>query len=265
MSTGISVILITKNEEKNIVDCLQSVAWSDDIVIVDAESTDRTVELARTFTERVFVEPWRGFAGAKTSAMDKTLHDWILWVDSDERVTPELAEEIARIFASDTLQADGYRIARRAYFLGKWIRHCGWYPGHVLRLFRKSQAKFTDTAVHESLILDGTIATLRHDLLHFTDDDLDHYFEKFNSYTTLGATDLHRRGRTAGLAALLLRPSFAFFKMYLVKRGFLDGMHGLILCILSASYVFAKYAKLWHLGRSAAGAPAPREPHGRSR
>jgi glycosyltransferase involved in cell wall biosynthesis len=258
MPVPLSVIVITKNEERNIVPCLESVSWADDLVVVDAESGDRTVELARRCVARVFVEPWRGFSAAKTFAALQARNEWVLWLDADERVTPALAEEITRLLTAGAPAADGYRMARRAYFLGKWIRHCGWYPGHVLRLFRKSRARFSDVSVHESLQMDGKVATLEHDLLHFTDHDLGHYFDKYNSYTTLAAEELLRKGRGAGAAALLLRPILAFLKMYVLKRGFLDGMHGFILCALSASYVFTKYAKLWHLGRggSASGTPS---------
>ena len=254
MPHPLSVIVITRNEERNIDACLRSVAWADDIVVVDAESADRTVEFARRYTDRVFIERWAGFSAAKTSATAKALHEWVLWIDADERVTPALAEEIRGLLSGESIPCAGYRMPRKAYFLGKWIRHCGWYPGEVLRLFRKSRARFSDSPVHESLILDGPAGRLRGDLDHYTDEDLDHYFVKFNSYTTLAAGELHRSGRRAGLAALLFRPAVTFFKMYILKRGFLDGMHGFVLCALSAAYVFAKYAKLWHLGARAGSA-----------
>lgn len=263
MTRTVSVIIITKNEEQNIAQCLESVSWADEIVVIDAESTDQTVAFARRFTQHVFVEPWKGFSAAKSLALSRATSEWILWIDADERVTPELALEIQEMLRKDSGFFDGFRIARRAYFLGKWIRHCGWYPGYVLRLFRKSHARFSNSSVHESVLLEGSLGTLRNDLLHFTDNDLDHYFVKYNNYTTLAAQDLLGQGRDAGLIDLFIRPLIAFLKMYVVKLGFLDGLHGLILCKFSASYVFTKYAKLWHLEMVQSSSPeknsGPRE------
>jgi glycosyltransferase involved in cell wall biosynthesis len=245
MSCPVSVIVITKNEERNIAACLQSVAWADEIIVVDAESTDRTVELAKGFTPQVIVRPWEGYSAAKTFAVSLSTHEWVLWLDADERVTAELAEDIQHAVEENYSGVSAFRFARRAYFLGKWIRHCGWYPGFVTRLFRKSRAQFSDDAVHEQLAVRGAVAALPHDLLHFTDDDLEHYFEKLNRYTSLAADQLLATKRRITAADLLFRPLFLFLKMYFVKAGFLDGTHGFLLCRLSASYVLAKYGKLW--------------------
>lgn len=245
MSPPLSVIVITKNEERNIADCLESVRWADEIVLVDAESTDSTVEIARKHNAKIFIRAWRGFSQAKQFALEQTTHRWILWIDADERVTPELAEEIQKCVRADREDIGGYRFARRAYFLGRWIRHCGWYPGYVVRLFKKDTVRFTDDDVHEQIEVPGRIETLHHDLLHFTDNSLEHYFNKYNSYTSLAANQMMESGKRVSIADLLLRPGFIFLKMYLLKLGFLDGMRGFILCKLSASYVFTKYAKLW--------------------
>jgi glycosyltransferase involved in cell wall biosynthesis len=245
----ISVIVITKNESANIDDCLESVRWSDDIVVVDAESMDDTAERARTHTPRVFVRKWEGFSAAKTFAVAQTKHPWVLWLDADERVMPELAREIASLDLAST-SASAFTVARRAYFLGRWIRHSGWYPGRVARLFRKDRAAFTSAAVHEGLEIEGNIADLSHDLLHYTDPNLYHYFEKFNRYTTLAARETDSRGKRFGMADLLVRPAWLFVKMYVLRRGFLDGMQGLVLALLSSAYVFTKYAKLWEVQRS---------------
>ena len=246
MSCPVSVIVITKNEERNIADCLKSVAWADEIIVVDAESVDGTVERAREFTPHVIVRPWAGFSAAKAYAVAQTTHEWVLWLDADERVTEELATDIQRAIEENYSGVSAYRFARRAYFLGKWIRHCGWYPGFVTRLFRKTRAQFSDDAVHEQLAVRGAIAKLPHDLLHFTDDDLEHYFEKLNQYTSLAADQLLATKRRITAADLLFRPCFLFMKMYFLKAGFLDGLHGFLLCRLSASYALAKYGKLWH-------------------
>ncbi len=249
----LSVIVITRNEEPNIDECLGSVAWADEIVVVDAKSTDATASRARRYTENVFITDWLGYAGAKTFALAKAKHEWILWLDADERVTDGLGEEIRSVITGSP-SAAGFEVARRAYFLGKWIRHCGWYPSTVVRLFKRSAARFDGSRVHEGLVVNGPVGRLRNDLLHYTDHTLYHYLTKFNSYTTLAAEDLADRGRRFSLADLLARPPYLFLKMYLLRRGFLDGMHGLVLSLLSAAYVFCKYAKLWDLQRLREGA-----------
>lgn len=153
MST-LSVIVITLNEERHIAACLESVAWADEIIVVDAESKDETVAIARRFTARVFIEKFRGYSGQKNFALAQARGEWVLWLDADERVTPELAEEIRRTIAAAPAAA-GFEMPRKAYFLGRWIRHCGWYPGYVLRLFRRERGRFDDREVHETLLLDG--------------------------------------------------------------------------------------------------------------
>ena len=251
----LSVIVITRDEARNIGACLESVGWAADLVVVDAESGDGTADIARAKGARVFVEPWQGFSAAKTFALAQTQHEWVLWLDA-ERVTPELATEI-RGAISQAAPFSAYRMARRAYFLGKWIRHCGWYPGRVTRLFRASMARFNDARVHEHLLVEGEVGTLRADLLHYTDENLDRYYAKFNQYTSLHATQLHEAGKRVRFSDMLLRSLAVFLKMYVLKAGFLDGMHGFVLSRLSAQYVFAKYAKLWE--RSLAASPGDRE------
>jgi len=245
----VSVIVITRNEEKNISECLRSVSWANEIIVVDAKSTDRTVELAKGFTSRVFVEEWLGFAPAKNFALDRALNEWVLWLDADERVTPELVAEILSVVRSPGVANAGFEMARRAYFIGKWIRHCGWYPGYVTRLFRKTMGRFDESRVHERLELRGSLGRLRHDLLHHTDHNLFHYFSKFNRYTSLAADDLVEENKPFTLYDVVVRPPFLFFKMFVLRLGFLDGMHGLVLSLLSASYVFVKYAKVWERQR----------------
>lgn len=245
----LSVITLALNEEHNITECLESVKWADEIVVVDSGSTDKTVELAKRFTSRVLTVEWKGYGATKNYALQQTAGDWILWLDADERVPPELAAEIQTVIREDNAMYAGYDVARRAYFLGKWIRHCGWYPGRVTRIFRKSKSRFTESNVHEQIVVDGKTGNLRNDLLHFTDPNLHHYFQKFNRYTSLAAQDLRKAGKTFSLYDILVRPSFLFFKMYVLRKGFLDGIQGFVLCIVSSAYVFTKYAKLWELER----------------
>jgi glycosyltransferase involved in cell wall biosynthesis len=243
----LSVVTIALNEEHNIVECLQSVRWADELLVVDSGSVDRTVELARAFPARVMQVAWKGYGATKNDALQHATGEWILWLDADERVTPELAEEIQRRVREDNGMFAGYAVARRAYFLGKWIKHCGWYPSRVTRLFRRTQGRFTESKVHEQLVLNGGVGQLHHDLLHFTDPNLHHYFQKFNSYTSLAAEDLYSAGKRFSAYDVLIRPPFVFFKMFVVRLGFLDGLHGLILSVVSMAYVFVKYAKLWEM------------------
>jgi len=244
----LTVVTITLNEEANIRDCLASARWANEIIVVDSGSTDRTVEYARAFTDHVDRAPWEGYGAARNFALQHATSDWIFWLDADERVTPELAVEIQEMLRKDDERIVGYSVARRAYFLGRWIKHCGWYPSRVTRLFRRGKGKFSENRVHEQLELQGDVGILRNDLLHFTDPSLQHYFAKFNKYTSLAAEDLRESGRSFGFHDVLLRPPFTFFKMYVLKRGFLDGMQGFILCVLSSLYVFTKYIKLWEPG-----------------
>lgn len=242
--TPLSVIVITKNEAHNIQACLESVQWADEIIVVDAESKDETVLLAQKFTQKIFIKPWLGFAAAKQFAIEHTTHNWILWLDADERVLPELAEEINMVLSKNPSQA-AFSVARRAYFLGRWIKHSGWYPGRVPRLFHKQRAKFNSAAVHEGLEINGETGMLQHDLLHFTDPNIFHYFAKYNRYTTLAADELFAKGKCAHISDLLFRPVWQFTRMYFLRLGFLDGIQGLLLALFSSSYVFTKYAKLW--------------------
>ncbi len=246
--TALSVIVIAHNEEHNIAACLESVAWADDLVVVDAQSTDRTREMAANCGAKVFERAWDGYASAKRFALEQTAHPWVLWLDADERVTPELAAELQALIAGNPREA-GYDVARRAYFLGRWIRHCGWYPGYVLRLFRKECVQFHDQRVHEYASVNGPVGRLRSDLLHYTDDTLYHYLKKFNRYTSLAAEDRDGGNRQVHRRDVVLRPPFAFLRMYILRGGFLDGRHGLVLSLLSSAYVFAKYAKWWELSR----------------
>jgi glycosyltransferase involved in cell wall biosynthesis len=219
------------------------------MVVVDAQSTDDTKKIASEFTDLVFDLKWEGFGPAKQFAKNQASGEWILSVDADEVVSDKLRDEIRRIISSpDPL--DGYYLPRKSSFLGRWIKHGGWYPDWVLRLFRGDKGDFTHRLVHEGVKVVGSCGHLKNELLHHTDPDFDHYLRKLNQYTTLNALQLSKEGRGSNLGDILLRPPAAFIKMYLLKKGFLDGGEGLILSLSSAFHVFAKYVKLWHLNRS---------------
>jgi glycosyltransferase involved in cell wall biosynthesis len=241
----VTAVVITLNEERNIGACLDGLRWADETIVVDACSTDRTAGIARENGAAVLTEPWAGYGHAKNAAIGKATGEWIFSVDADERVPARLAAEVRSIVSGErTAGAEVYEVARRAFFLGRWIRHCGWYPGRVARLFRNGAARYDSARVHERLEFSGRPGRLSNDLEHYTDDNLFHYLAKFDRYTTLAAEDLRERGRAASAADLVLKPPFQFLKMYVLRLGALDGTHGLALSLLSSAYVFVKYAKL---------------------
>jgi glycosyltransferase involved in cell wall biosynthesis len=242
---SLSVIVITKNEQDNIQECLATVAWVEEIIVVDAGSTDGTVVEAGKFTKKIFVRPWEGYGAAKNFALKQATSAWILWLDADERVSESLKKEILDIVKADAKTFEAYTMPRKANFLGRWILHCGWYPGRVTRLFRRESGRFSEAKVHERLEIKGTTGALGSDLLHYTDPTLHHYLEKFNKYTTLASEELSEQGQSFGLLQITVRPLWVFIRMYFLKLGMLDGIQGFILCFLSACYVFTKYAKLW--------------------
>jgi glycosyltransferase involved in cell wall biosynthesis len=245
--SSLSVIVITKNEAHNIEECLESVRWAQEIVVVDGGSDDKTVEIAQRHTQKVFVKSWEGYGASKNFALEHCTCQWVLWLDADERVTADLSKEIQVIVSQSDNALHVYEIPRRAFFLGKWIKHCGWYPGYVARLFKRGSGRFSTNKVHERFEFDGQVGRLRSDLLHYTDPNLWHYFEKFNRYTTLAAEEMSERGASSRITQMIFRPPWVFIKMYFLKMGFLDGVQGLILSVLSSCYVFTKYAKLWEL------------------
>lgn len=248
---NLSAIIIAKNEEHNIRRCLDSLidVIDDIIVIIDYSTTDNTFKFVSEYPGiNCEIVDWKGFAETKNYALSKTKNDWVLWIDADEELTQELKSELT-FFKDSVPEFVAYSIARRAYFLGRWIKHSGWYPANVVRLFNKKSARFNNKTVHEGLVIEGKVGTLKNDLNHYTDPNIQHYFNKFNNYTSLAAEELFRKGKNFSLFDLLLRPLFLFLKMYIFRLGFLDGLQGLILAFFSSFYVFTKYAKLWELNR----------------
>ncbi len=244
----LSVVIIARNEETSLPRCLESVRWADEIIVGDSGSGDRTMEVARDLGARVFSYEWRGFGPAKQGAVDRAEGEWILSLDADEEVTPELATEI-RVALGRKDHVVGYYLPRRTEFLGRWMLHGGWYPDYVLRLFRRDRGAFTSALVHEAVRVDGPTAYLRNDLLHYSYPTLDRYLDKFNRYTTLAANEAFAKGQRVSLTELILNPNAKFIKQCILKGGFLDGARGLLLAILSSGYVSIKYAKLRDLWR----------------
>jgi len=213
-----------------------------EIVIVDAFSTDRTVEICRKYTDRIYQHEWPGYAKQKQRAVDYAGAPWVLILDADERISPELRDEIA--VAIRQTDCNGFYIPRKNFFLGRWIRHSGWWPDSTLRLFRKGKGSLEDREVHEKVLVQGRVGNLTSPLQHYTYRTISDYIKKMETYSTLAAHELRKRGRP-GMASLLFRPFFTFLKMYVLRLGFLDGMHGLVLAVLYGYYTFLKYAKAW--------------------
>ena len=245
----LSVVIITLNEEANLARTLASVAWADEIVVLDSGSADRTREVAESFHAKFFVEPWKGFAAQKNSALEKVSGDWILSLDADEEVEPALAGEIRTVLAARPSVA-GFQIPRKNFFLGRWMKHGGFYPDPKLRLFRRGVGQFEDRAVHEDLKLDGATALLKNNLLHHAYQTLESYIEHMNRYSSLGAQmAVEKRPRGFSLIDIALRPKLTFLYNYVIRLGFLDGREGLLLHAYHATYVSWKYAKAWEISR----------------
>ena len=240
---NLSVIIITKNEAANIRACLESVAWVSEIIVVDSGSTDGTLEIAREFTPQVHVhEDWPGFGPQKNRALGYASKDWVLSLDADERVTAELRAEIEAVLQKP--HADGYEIPRLSNFCGRFMRHSGWYPDHVLRLFRRGKGKFSDALVHESVQMQGRAARLQQPLLHYTYRDFDDVLIKLNSYSSAASDMLQRRGKKGGLAQAVAHGLWAFIRTYFLRAGFLDGREGFMLAVMNAENSYYRYIKL---------------------
>jgi glycosyltransferase involved in cell wall biosynthesis len=241
----LSVAIIAGNEEKNIGDCLESVKWADEIIVVDSESTDRTVEIARKYTDKVFVRKWEGYAPQKQFAIEQATCDWILSLDADERASPELKEEIEKVLESET-EYDGFYIPRRNFFLGKWIKSCGWYPNYQLRLFKRGRGYVTARKVHEGFVVDGKVGYLKGDIIHYTHMELKSTFAKINEYSSLSAEEKVHRKKVRGID-LILHPLSAFLGHYMLRGGFRDGVHGLMVSLIHAMTNMQTYMKIWEL------------------
>jgi glycosyltransferase involved in cell wall biosynthesis len=240
----ISAVLITRNEEAALPACLDSLRWVDEIVVLDTASSDRTQEIARAAGATVIdSSDWPGFGPQKNRVLGHATGDWVLSIDADERVTPELAQEIGRIVR--TAGADnGYAIPRLSSYCGRYMRHSGWWPDHVTRLFRRGKARFSDDLVHERLIVDGRVGRLQGMLLHESFGSLEQVLDKVNRYSTLSARQMAAAGRRGGLATAVLHGLGAFLRTYLLKAGFLDGREGFMLAVSNAEGAYYKYLKL---------------------
>ncbi len=240
----ISASVIVYNEEANIRELCESIQWVDEIVIVDSFSSDRTREIAAEFTDKIFEYEFKGYKDKHEFADSQTTGDWILWMDADERVTPELREEIESLKQRANLP-EGFEMPRRTWFAGRWIKHSGWYPDYQMRLYRKDASYWGGVAPHETARVNGKVERLSGHILHYTKKDLSEYHRTVDSYTSLAAVALNDAGRVSSASKMFYSSIAGFLRSYIVKQGFRDGTQGLMIAMFTAYGVFLKYAKLW--------------------
>ncbi len=260
--------MITKNEELNLLEALRGVDFVDEIVVVDSRSSDRTREIAAAFrargfdgsevVPRVIERDWPGHVEQKNFAIDQARHDWVLCIDADERVSPELHREIEEALSTDPPTADGFTMPRKTYYLGRWIERSGWYPDRKLRLFRRSCGRWGGTNPHDHVSVEGVVKELKGDLHHYSYHSMADHIRTINFFTDIAAREKFKKRVRFPLLRMLVQPPFKFFKMFVIKQGFREGMVGFIVAVLGALYVFLKYAKLWELQeRDWKDAPVP--------
>jgi glycosyltransferase involved in cell wall biosynthesis len=261
---AVSATIITLNEAEHIADAITSVSWADEVIVIDAGSSDDTVAMARSCGARVEYRAWTGWIDQKNFAASLARHDWILSLDADERVSPALARELEGLL--QTVPPIGaYRMPRVTFHLGRWIRTTDFYPDYQTRLYDRRVARWKGQYVHESVALDtGRPGQLRGELLHYSFRDLRDQLDRINKYTTLGAKQMYESGRRAGLLHLAMHPPAAFLRNYILRRGILDGTAGLTISMLQAWSVFLKFAKLWELERNTESRAESSKSHARS-
>jgi len=247
----VSVCIVACNEEKNIGGCLESVSWADEIIVVDSFSADRTVELAKRFTDRVIQRKWSGYLDQKKFAIGLARNEWVLLLDADEQISEKLAGEIRDELTENKGLYNGYCFPRKLYYLGRWIKRGEWYPDYKLRLFRKSAARITGMEPHDSIVLEeGGTKRLGGDILHYSYKDIAAQMTTLNRYSSISAGEMYKAGVKAPLARMFLHPVCRFMTAYIFRRGFMDGVPGMMIAVVNSFYVFLKYAKLWELYRS---------------
>ena len=244
----ISATVITKNEEANIAACLESLAWADEIVVLDSGSSDKTVEIAKKYTSMVFVEPWRGMGTQKNRAVELARGPWIVALDADERISSELALEIRKAI-SDNVPA-AYAIRRKNFYQGRWVRHCGWWPDWVIRVFRKEHARFSDHIIHESIRSNAPVKKLSHAIIHHSFTSAQDFVHRAAWYARHKAVEMHRNGRRASVWTAVSHAGYAFWHTYVIRLGVLDGAAGLLIAVSNGVGVFYRYMILRDLNRN---------------
>lgn len=246
MITALSVAIITFNEEQRLGDCLKSLSFADEIIVVDSYSTDKSRSIAKSFGAKVTKQHWQGFGRQKQMAIDLCSNRWVLIVDADERIPPETVNEIGHQL-SRSHECAAFQLPRKNYFLQRWIKHAGWWPDYVVRLFDKNCCKMDDCLVHESIVVTGKLGTLSTPIIHHATKNLAHTMEKMNRYSSAGAREMYQKGQRASYGKAFSRGAWAFFYNYFVRKGFLDGGPGFLIAISDAVNKFFKYAKLVEL------------------
>jgi glycosyltransferase involved in cell wall biosynthesis len=255
----LSAAVITFNEEKNICRCLESLRWMSELIVVDSFSTDRTVELARQYTDRVVQRRWPGHVLQKQFALEQATGEWILSLDADEELSPDAAEEIRTVLADAPADVNGYSFPRQSFYLGRWIKHGGWYPDRKVRLVRRGHARWGGDDPHDKLAADGRTRDLSGKINHYVYADISHQLRTVDNFSRITAQQWHEQGRRAGAGAMIFKTIGKFFETYVWKLGMLDGMPGFIISVISSYYVFLKYAKLWELQKSRKNDPKEAE------
>lgn len=246
MRETISCAIVVFNEEGNIGECLEAAKWMDEIVVVDAYSTDRTREICGQYTPRIYERPWRGFGEQKNFAISQATADWVFILDADERISSELRGEIEDVLASRKENGPvAYYVPRRNFYYGRWVKRAGCYPDYQLRLFRRGIGRLDDQEPHNKFVFEGRAEYLATPLDHYTERTIDDHFRKFRNFTSLAAEQRWKSKKTVHWADLTVRPAATFYKYYVTRRGFRDGMHGLLVSAFASMYTFVKYAKVW--------------------
>lgn len=242
----VSCAIVVFNEERNIGECLETAKWMDEIIVVDAFSTDQTMEICQQFTDKIFQRPWNGFGEQKNFSINHATSDWVFILDADERITPELRQEIEAVLNEVSTEGPvAYSVPRRNHYYGKWVKHAGCYPDWQLRLFRNGVGLLDDEEPHNKFVFKGERGILSHPLDHYTERTINDHFRKFRNFTTLAAQERAKTKSNTYWADLIVRPLFTFFKYYVPRKGFKDGMHGFLVSGFASMYTFVKYAKLY--------------------
>jgi len=243
----ISAVIITFNEEDDIRDCLESVKWADEIVVVDSFSSDKTVDICKEYTTKIYQKKWQGYVEQRNFAIDNTSNKWILSIDADERLTPGLIKEINESLDNDKGEYDGYYMPRHTYHLGKWINHSGWYPDLKLRLFKKGKGRWAGGKVHEYVEIKGKTRNLKNNILHYSYKSLLDQYKRTKHYAKLMAEDMYSNGKRFSILGLIIVPPLELIKIFFVKLGFLDGIQGFIIAVMWSYYVFLRQVNLLKL------------------
>lgn len=246
VKANLSVVIITKNEESHIGDCLESVSWADEIIVVDSGSEDNTIAICKEYTDKVFINAdWQGFGYQKNLALQQATKDWVLSLDADERITPALRTEIEKVI--DNSSGSAFAIPRQAYFLGHAMKHGGWWPDYVVRLFRRDSGRFSEDIVHERVLVNAAVQKLSVPLLHYSYTSLDQLMAKMNQYSSAGAEKAYHRGKSGGLFKAIAKAHWTFFRAYCLRLGILDGQAGFIAAFSKAEETYYRYLKLSYL------------------